>query len=61
MDALSIINIQILDNITNSGPLLFYPYPNLHSLARMGNGDCSVFVAPQIAEWLGLVVRKGGQ
>ena len=59
VDALPIINITLLDNIIHITSLLFYPYPNLHSLARMGNGDCSVFVAPEIAEWLGLVVRKG--
>ena len=58
---LSITIITIFNYIINTVYLLVYSHINLHSLVKMGNGDCSVFVAPQSAERLVPVARKGRQ
>ena len=57
----SINNIKIFNHIINTVSLFVYSHINLHGLVKMGNGDCSVFVAPQSAERLVLVARKGRQ
>ena len=56
---LLINNIKIFNHIINTVSLLGYSHINLHSLVKMGNGDCSVFVEPQSAERLVLVAQEG--